>query len=298
MVRKQCLINIREYSIIFYLILLLLFAFPSVSGDCDNIENISSCNQTIADYIIDGDIDLRTLSSNLTENQPMSEDCSEIESDNVSDEFDFCMNLYSTAFPNDSSAKEQCTDNPVERNWIEDIQSCSYGNTFSESIGCWGCEAGTYESNEGSTNCQCDQDEKCFDYFTQSTAVAGGTSACFWSCSSDSKTDYCIGLNTLREYYVDCYCCDEVYYEDYDCNNFNSNSNWYNYCSGNELWKQRWYYDYDCSVGACAYDSSGSGWLDDTYIKTCSCGCLSGACVSPCPPDIRVYPTTLRFEFD
>lgn len=290
----------------YWFLIIILISIPLVSSSCPDVENVSICNQTIEKYIIDGNIDLRTLTDNLTNEQILNNgdnNCSRIESPNVSDEFGLCVDLYSSTSSNKSEAEEKCMDNSTGKNWIEELSIFgAYKNTPFEqqfearSIGCWSCEVGTYESNEGDTNCKCDQGEKCSDYFTKSTAVAGGKSACFGGCSYASNTDYCVDSNTLREYYVDCYCCDEVYYEDYNCNNANSYSGWYNYCSGNEVWKHKWYYDYDCSIGACAYDSIGSGWIDEAYVTSCSCGCSNGACNSICPPDIRISIPSIKFK--
>ncbi len=69
---------------------------------------------------------------------------------------------------------------------------------------CYNCEQGTYESADRSGYCACDQGERCFDYFTKSTAVAGGTDLLLTSCAYQERTDNCYDSTRLREYFIDC----------------------------------------------------------------------------------------------
>lgn len=284
-------------------LMFIILIIPSTGGLCPEIDNNNSCDNVIKNYIIDEGIDIRTLNSEVGEPAHLSgnnKTCTRVEQPDRSNEYESCTEIYSSLYPNDG-AEGFCIDNSQEKDWIEG-PSFDFYSLIAESEGslpeawfCWGCESGTYETADNDYYCECDEDEKCFDYFTKSTAVAGGSWACFSSCSYQSGTDYCSGLNTLVEYYVDCYCCDEVFSVTKNCNDYNSYSTQYNYCSGNEVWAHKWYWDYDCGTGACFYDSAGSGWTDDQYVQTCACGCSNGQCDYPCPPSIRVSPTSLNF---
>ena len=284
-------------------LMFLILTIPQTTSICPEKDNNESCNNVIESYIIDKTIDIRTLNKTISEPAHLSEDkrtCTKVEQQNVSDEYETCMDIYSSLY-SDENGEGYCIDDPHRKNWIEGSQSDFFSlisdskKDLPKSWFCWNCESGTYETDDSEYSCECDEDEKCFDYFTKSTAVAGGSSACWSSCSYDTGTDYCSNLNTLVEYYIDCYCCDELFSVTFDCNDYNSYSSQYSYCSGNEVWEHRWYWDYACGEGACFYDSAGSGWTDDQYIQTCACECVNGECES-CPPSIRVYPYSLNFE--
>ena len=283
----------------FITLMFILLILPFTNAICPEIDENRSCDNVIENYIIDGEIDIRTLNIEISEPSYLRESnktCSRIEQPDREDEYESCVDIYSS-LNSDELGEEYCMDNSQEKDWIEG-PSFDFNSLITESEGnlpeawfCWGCESGTYETADDDYYCECNEDEKCFDYFTKSTAVAGGSGA----CSYESGMDYCSGLNTLIEYYIDCYWCDEIFTVTKNCNDYNSYSTQYNYCSGNEIWAHKWYWDYDCGDGACFYDSTGSGWTGDEYVQTCACGCSGGDCDYPCPPSIRISPSSLNF---
>lgn len=84
-----------------------------------------------------------------------------------------------------------------------------------------------------------------------------------------------------------------------DCTDNNWYDSYYNYCSSNELWKHRWHYVYKCpdgvdygEAGDCISDSSNSGWINNTYVMTCSINCLNGECTGQTIPTTTTTPTS------
>ncbi len=293
-------LSLRLFSLMF-----IILTIPLISAICPEDNNNESCDNVIEDYIIDEDIDIRTLIKDVSEPAHLSENkktCSKVGQQNTSDEYGTCMEIYSSLYM-DENGEDYCIDDPHRKNWIEGSQSdfnlliSSSEKNLATSGFCWSCESGTYETDDSESSCECDEDEKCFDYFTKSTAIAGGSSACWSSCNYESKADYCSDLNNLVEYYVDCYCCDEVFSVTFNCNDYNSYSNEYSYCSGDEVWEHRWYWDYDCGNGACFYDSAGSGWTDDQYIEDCDNNNYYGSYENYCSGD-EVWKHRLYYDYD
>ncbi len=157
-------------------------------------------------------------------------------------------------------------------------ETCQYGVCIPPASN---CNANSYDS-------ECGYVENCKDIFQVSTAhVEGG-----WACGSDTQTDYCVDINTVREYYVDCLLCDEIKYEDISCGSGKecsggscvdsscdtSGTDCSNMCSG-----------YWCSDGNVCQNK----WKWDSGLQECK---RASFCGETCPYDIETdwwnYVTT------
>ena len=161
---------------------------------------------------------------------------------------------------------------PEEENWNPDadITNDSKIDVFDlaavgkevkvASIGCWDCDNRNYESADRENHCECDEWEKCKDYFIKSTAYN------FDKGYMESKTDVCVSDSILREYYLDCWGEDSIEYTDKDCNDYDSYGEWEYYCTSSQVRKRRYLKDYGCSQGSCKLIFEG--WVDDQLISS------------------------------
>lgn len=162
------------------------------------------------------------------------------------------------------------------------------------------CDTGIRESAEGpgGVYCACSGStgdagfEECYDHRTKSTASIPET--LFSPAISD--TDVCIDSNgnkvasseIVREVAIDCELArqDRLVYEDEDCNDFNFNSEWQYFCENNAVKGKRFFFDHQCSNGACVQNPSKeevqiiSRLGDDDYCfqkkGKCGVGCAEG----------------------
>lgn len=163
---------------------------------------------------------------------------------------------------------------------------------------CQTCESGSTESAEsGSTYCNCwpNSYEECSDPFTKSTVTTLGKGACWLSCPAQTGTDYCEDSGTLKEAYLDCYCCDEVKWKTIKCSDYGSYKcssgkcvydacigvTCNDYCAAGNVRKYNGY----CSSGSCVYSSydcdNGDGWICDSgnVKKYKDYYCSGGSCL-------------------
>ncbi len=233
----------------------IIVEYPVISIE-EGDEEDNTDNPTPTSYVIDVEDNTRSLSKSSSSRKKSSgsSQTSSVES--------FDVNSSNEEEPNDSGVAKVAAS-------------------------CWSCGSGGYESNEGpgiTGDCPCSgDDQQCKNWFTQSTVHLGD----FYG------TDTCVGFwETLREYYLDCYGTDEIFYEDKDCNDFDQLEPEY-YCTSNQLRKKWLFTDFSCSYGKCIYEEYYTNDQlivqdgDETYcsekIARCSAGCTEGQ--SDCDSD-------------
>ena len=141
---------------------------------------------------------------------------------------------------------------------------------------CHNCDNRNLEVGDRVAYCDCDEWEKCKDYFKKSTVYNYDRSP------MQSATDYCSGNQILREMYINCLWTDTIYYKEKDCNDFNKLYDYESYCSGDNIRKHQKESDYDCGNGACFFDNYY--YINDKFVKNCNDENYKGDWVYYCTP--------------
>lgn len=126
---------------------------------------------------------------------------------------------------------------------------------------CSNCNNKNKEVGDRVSYCDCDEWEKCYDYFRKSKAYNYD--------KGETATDSCEDSQILKEVYIDCWFTDEIKTRTKDCNDLNEVVGGYEYyCSGDYVRKRQRQTDYDCANGACFFDEYV--YTNDDVVTNCN----------------------------